>query len=212
MPNIKYLISKSLVYLLSPPSLLNCFVHKTSKVCPKSNLINTQIDKYSYIGKNCQLLDVRIGKFCSISDNCYIGGASHPAHWGATSPVFYKGRNILKKNFGKKVYIESKDLVTEIGNDVWIGAYSLIKRGIKIGDGAIIGMGSVVTKDVKTYEIVAGNPARLIKRRFDDDVVEKLCDCEWWEMDDDQLTLVAAYIDNIELFIDKVNQLKDKNL
>lgn len=72
---------------------------------------------------------------------------------------------------------------TIIGNDVWLGANSLVLKGVKIGDGAVIGAGAVVTKDVPPYAIVGGNPAKVIKMRFDDETIGKLMQLQWWNLD-----------------------------
>ena len=69
---------------------------------------------------------------------------------------------------------------TTIGNDVWIGNGAIVINGVKVGDGAIIGAGAVVTKDVPPYCIVVGSPARVIKKRFDDAVIERLLKVQWW--------------------------------
>lgn len=209
MYNIKYLLSKAFLYYLSLPSIFKSTIHNTSKVCPGSNIVQSEMDKFSYIGKHCQLLEVKVGKFCSIGDYCYIGGANHPMKWASTSPVFHCGRNILKKNFSNKEFKDERKM-TEIGNDVWIGSHCLIKRGIKIGNGAVIGMGSVVTKDVKPYEIIGGNPSRFIRMRFDEDIICRIENCKWWELEDWEILQVAEHIDDVNLFIDKVNQLMSK--
>ncbi len=128
--------------------------------------------KYSYIGNYCTVINSEIGKFCSIADNCIIGGANHPIGWVSTSPVFHQGKNVLRKNFSALEFVTTTR--TFIGNDVWIGSNCLIKSGIKISDGAVIGMGSVVTKNVGPYEIWAGNPAKMIKGRFADSIIDDL--------------------------------------
>ena len=74
-----------------------------------------------------------------------------------------------------------------IGNDVWIGRESVIMPGVKIGDGAIIGVYSVVTKDVEPYSVAGGNPAKLIKKRFDDELIEILLKVKWWDFEPEKL-------------------------
>ena len=88
----------------------------------------------------------------------------------------------MKKNFARHEFEIFKR--TTIGNDVWIGNRVMIKAGVKIGDGAVVGMGSIVTKDIGPYEIWAGNPARLIRKRFDDETIDAFEKMKWWEWDD----------------------------
>ena len=114
----------------------------------------------------------------------------HPTNMVSTSPVFLQGRNILKKNFANISYEPSKPV--SIGNDVWIGEGVCIVSGVTIGDGAVIGAHAVVTHDVEPYTIVAGVPARVIRKRFDDDVIERLEGIKWWDWSED---LIAKYSD-----------------
>ena len=94
---------------------------------------------------------------------------------------------------------------TVIGNDVWIGNNCIIKGGITIGDGAIIGMGSVVTHDVPPYEIWAGNPAHLIRKRFDDETIKQLIEIKWWDMSEEELQEIGDLFKNPE---ELINHLK----
>ena len=91
-----------------------------------------------------------------------IGGGMHPMDWVSTSPAFYIGRDSVKAKFATHTREPVKKII--IGHDVWIGQYALIKQGITVGTGAVIGMGSVVTKDIPDYCVVVGNPARIIKK------------------------------------------------
>jgi acetyltransferase-like isoleucine patch superfamily enzyme len=181
------------------PSVRQSILDKTSKICSGSSVVKSQIGRYSYIGNNCIVINTNIGKFCSIADGCVIGGASHPINWVSTSPVFHQGKNILKRNFSNHDFTTS--LPTNIGNDVWIGSNCLIKSGVKISDGAIVGMGSVVTKDVGPYEIWAGNPARNIRKRFTEEYIRDLLDSEWWNYDEEKLERNASYFNNVNEFI-----------
>jgi acetyltransferase-like isoleucine patch superfamily enzyme len=199
--NLLYLISK-LIKKIHIPAIKNSIIDKKSKICSGSHIVNSKLGKYSYIGNFCTILNVQVGNYCSIADNCIIGGASHPIEWVSTSPVFYNGRNVLKKHFARNEYTSGK--VTIIGNDVWIGNNCLIKSGVKIGNGAIIGMGSVLTKDVGEYEIWGGNPARLIRKRFDDLKIKQLIESNWWNRDDDFLYEVAPYFNNINDFLNHI--------
>ncbi|MBQ3368009.1 CatB-related O-acetyltransferase [bacterium] len=194
--NLKLLIAKGLKILLNPPALRNCDIDKTSKVCAKSELTRVAMDRYSYVGNACFMVNVQIGAFCSIADRCCIGGAMHPIERVSSSPVFHEGSNILRKNFQKFPAVSTPKTVIE--NDVWIGMGSYIKSGVTIHSGAVIGMGSVVTHDVPAYEIWAGNPAKLIRKRFDEETVKKLLELKWWDWPDEKLEKYGQYFSSPE--------------
>ena len=94
------------------------------------------------------------------------------------------------------------------GNDVWIGRGAFIKNGLTLGDGCGIGARSVVTKDVPPYAIVAGNPAKLIRYRFSEDIIEKLLELKWWELDDDFLRLLP--FEDMQKCISMLEQKRQK--
>ena len=200
--NLMYLIAKGLKRLLNPPALRNCTIDKTAKVCPKSELSRVSLGRYSYIGSNCFMVNVEIGAFCSIADNVVIGGATHPMQYVSTSPVFHKGKNILKKNFANHESVKTSH--TQIENDVWIGMGSFVKAGVKIHNGAVIGMGSVVTHDIPAYEIWAGNPAKPIRKRFANEVGESLEKTEWWNFEDSRIEKLADVMKDPEAFLEAI--------
>jgi acetyltransferase-like isoleucine patch superfamily enzyme len=109
----------------------------------------------------------------SIAGNVIIGMTNHPVDWITTSPIAYSGRRNTPYQGIKRTY-ERNNQKTVIGNDVWIGVNAIINRGVKIGDGAIIASGAIVTKDVYDYSIVGGVPAKHIKFRFDEETIKKL--------------------------------------
>lgn len=174
-------------------------IHKTSKIESGSHVVNSTMDRHSFCGYDCVILNTDIGSFCSIANNVSVGASRHPMEWVSMSPVFYEGRDSVRAKFSKHTREPAKR--TEIGNDVWIGERAMIKQGIKVGHGAVIGMGSVVTKDVDDYTIVAGCPAKLIRKRFDDKVIEQLLSLRWWDLDDDYIRSWAHLIDKPEEFI-----------
>lgn len=92
------------------------------------------------------------------------------------------------------------DRSIRICNDVWIGAHSIIRSGVTIGDGSVIGAGSVITKDVEPYTVVVGSN-RVIKQRFSDSIVESLLSMKWWKWDDDKIFESMKYWSKIEEFI-----------
>ena len=139
-------------------------------------------DNIHEVGSTDRLI---IGKFCSIATGVkfMMGGTQgHNYNWIASYPLDefdddFDGYTEVPP----KAHRSKGDTV--IGNDVWIGAEALIMGGVKIADGAVIGARSVVTKDVGAYEIWAGNPSRLIKKRFNDKDIEKLLEIKWWDWD-----------------------------
>lgn len=179
--------------------LQEAVIDKTAAICSGVRFYRGKIGKYSYIGNNSFVCDTDIGNFTSISTDCYIGGTSHPTDWVSTSPVFHKWENIMKKNFARHEFEIFKQ--TTIGNDVWIGNRVMIKAGVTIGNGAIVGMGSVVTKDIGAYEIWAGNPARPIRKRFDDKTIIALEKMKWWEWSDEEIESVSSMMNNVAEFI-----------
>ena len=156
---LEYYLSKA-IKKLHLRAIRGCQIHKTSKVCAGSHLVNVSMDKYSDIGYDCTIINSKIGAFCSLGANINVGGASHTTDWVSTSPVFNENPDHIKKKFSSHKF--NLSIQTVIGNDVWIGDRSLVKAGVKVGDGAIIGMGSVVTKDIPSNSLAVGNPAKVI--------------------------------------------------
>ncbi|KPB00561.1 CatB-related O-acetyltransferase [Ahrensia marina] len=123
-----------------------------------------------------------IGKFCAIATGTQfiMNGANHAMNGFSTYPFNIFG-NGWEQGFDPKVWTEASRGGTVIGNDVWIGMDCTIMPGVKIGDGAIIASKSVVTRDIAPYSIAGGNPAKIIKQRFDDKTIETLVDIAWWD-------------------------------
>ena len=187
MGRIKYILSKILVYI-QIPSVKNSKLERTSKVGQKSSVLNSKIGRYTYIGRNNGITNAKIGSFCSLGSFVTVGGGVHPLDRLSTSPLFYDKGNIWHlKTFIAHDNKEVEQLLTIIGNDVWIGDYSYIKAGVVVGDGAIIGAGAVVTKDVPPYSIVGGVPAKVIRYRFSRETIDKLMELRWWEKDEEWL-------------------------
>lgn len=182
-------------------AIINSKIAKTSKIHSGSHIVNSSMGRYSYCGYDCQIINCEIGSFCSIANNVSIGASMHPIEWVSTSPVFRAGRDSIKIKYSEHEYCGEKKTI--IGHDVWIGERSLIKQGVTIGTGSIIGMGSVVTKDIEPYSIVAGCPAKLIRKRFDNSVIKKMFITQWWNKDDDWLKRNAEYFNDIN----KINNL-----
>tara|TARA_B110000971_G_scaffold210279_1_gene237310 strand:- start:1870 stop:2484 length:615 start_codon:yes stop_codon:yes gene_type:complete len=203
--NLLYIWAK-LIKKLRGSAIKNSQIHKTSKVESGSSIVNTKMDKHSFCGYNCEIANSDIGSFCSIANGVVIGGGKHPIDWVGMSPVFYDGKDSVKEKFS--TFKREKPLLTAIGNDVWIGRNAIIKEGVNIGHGSVIGMGSIVTKDVFPYSIVVGNPAKLIRMRFDNNIIDELIKSKWWDLDEDTLRKCSKNIKNPKLFLKSIKYNK----
>ncbi|MGR3366894.1 MAG: type B chloramphenicol O-acetyltransferase [Sagittula sp.] len=128
-----------------------------------------------------------IGSFCSIGSGAAFimaGNQGHRSDWVSTFP-FYWMSDVPAFAGAENGYRPAGDTV--IGNDVWIGSEAIVMPGVRIGDGAVIGTRAVVTRDVAPYAIVGGNPAREIRKRFDDARIALLLELQWWAWTEDQL-------------------------
>jgi len=202
---LEYYISKILKKIRGR-AIINSIIHKKSKINSGSHIVNSSFDKYSYCGYECDINNTEVGSFCSIANNVKIGGGVHPIDWVSTSPVFYTGRQSLKAKFSPKNRKNPKMVI--IGHDVWIGQNVLISQGVKIGTGSIVGMGSIVTKDIPPYSIFAGNPAKLIRKRFENNLIDSLLQSEWWILDDSQLNQISDYISTPKVFLEMIRKKK----
>src|SRR5690606_22119038 len=129
-----------------------------------------------------------IGKFCSIAANTRINALEHPLERVTTHKVSYRPNEYFRYLGVDNAFRERRRAKqVTIGNDVWIGHGAVIMPGVTVGDGAVIGANAVVTKPVGDYEIVAGMPARRIRKRFDNDVATALKALAWWDWPEEKL-------------------------
>ncbi len=159
---------------------------------------------YSYTAGSVQMIWSEVGKFCSIANGTRINPGNHP-QWRVTQHhSTYRRINYGFDEVDDEEFFQwRKDHNCVIGHDVWIGTRGLIMPGIKIGIGAVIGAGAVVTKDVGDYEVAVGVPARVIKKRFPDDIIKKLLKTEWWDWDRKTLEQRFADLRNMDVFLEK---------
>lgn len=163
----------------------NVLINPNVKIFDKVNVDNyTYINPGSIIGSKTE-----IGKFCSISYNCLIGLNEHPVNFLSTSPYLYSNINIFNNS---STYKEVFHPVI-IGNDVWIGAGAVVLQNVKIGNGAIVAASAVVTKDVPPYAIVGGCPAKVLKYRFDKEIINYLQKIEWWNKEIHEMKNFSEY-------------------
>ena len=173
------------------------------KIYERTIVSYSKIGDFTYISKDSFIANTIIGKFCSIATGVKMGLGTHPSkQFISTHPIFFSLEKQCGITFADKSYFEETKQIN-IGNDVWIGANVLILNDVSIGDGAIIGAGSVVTKDVIPYSIMGGVPSNLIRMRFDDSVISCLLNYKWWNKDYDWLKSNWRKfndVDNINIF------------
>jgi acetyltransferase-like isoleucine patch superfamily enzyme len=202
----------------------DCKISDTTKIGKLSTLIRTKLgdetmvgdfskmaysnmDRMSYIGDYTVVINSEIGKFSSISWGVTIGPEEHDFNRVTNHSFLYSTKSF--KLVQRKMYSPFEKKCT-IGNDVWIGCNSTILRGVKIGDGAVIGANSLVNKDVPPYAIVAGSPAKILKYRFEPNIILALLDVKWWDLPIKTISenaQIFAETPSIEI-ISKIQKLK----
>ncbi|NVK17371.1 MAG: CatB-related O-acetyltransferase [Methylocystaceae bacterium] len=155
-----------------------------------------------FIGRKTYMLDggmlsphTVIGRYCSISRSVFIGNSNHPMQFLSTGSTPWPDRPETPP-----------EKYTIIGCDVWIGANSTILQGRNVGHGAVIGAGSVVTKDIPPYAIAVGNPATVIKYRFDTETIKGLLETKWWTLPETAIEKLPQ--DNIQACIETLRFIK----
>ncbi len=148
-------------------TLRRCRVAFTSRIERGCLLVQTVIGAYSYLGSGVVMNSAIVGNYCSIAAGTKIGGMEHSWWWGSTSP------RISRHN------VDGRPTIIE--DDVWMGSNVIVRQGLCIGRGAVIGAGSVVLGDVAPYTIVAGAPAREIRRRFSAETIARVVETRFWE-------------------------------
>lgn len=159
-----------------------------------------------------------IGRYCSIANNVTRIQGNHPLNRFTTSNVTYVNNNIAfnqfsidqNKEFSRVQIKDADNLPIIIGNDVWIGQdVRFGSKGITVGDGAVVAAGSLVTKDVPPYAVVAGIPAKIVKFRFESHIVQKLLNLKWWQYAYTDFKTIQGDV-GIENFISTLEEMVDK--
>ena len=166
----------------------------------------------SYICNDCAIVG-NVGRFCSIAHEVKNAQGVHPISnpYVSTSPMFFSLRKQTGKTFAQKQLFEEMKEPIEIGHDCWIGQRAFIVGGVKIGTGAVVLAGAVVTKDVPPYAVVGGVPARILKYRYDEETIDFLLRSEWWNMPIEWLEANYELFSNIDEFKRIINETISHN-
>lgn len=169
------------------------------------------LGKYSYIVL-IHIFLLKLGRFCSIGPNVKTVCAFHPVHsFVSTHPALYSTKKQAGITFTKEQLFDEwhnlpgLNVPVEIGNDVFIGEGALLIGNIRISDGVVIASGAVVTKDVPPYCIVAGNPAKVIKKRFDDETIKALQNLKWWDKDEKWIRENVLIMKDVKLLLEHLD-------
>ncbi|MEP9399950.1 DapH/DapD/GlmU-related protein [Mesorhizobium sp. KR2-14] len=163
-------------------SIRDSTIGRCCEILEDSSLHRVEVGDYSYLGPRCIVGDATIGKFCAIAAEVRIGAPNHPMdrpsmHRFSYCPEYYSVDAVRDDSF----FDQRREDRVVIGNDVWIGHGVIVLPGVKVGDGAVLAAGAVVTKDVKPYTIAGGVPAKIIRERFTRTIAERLTSIAWWD-------------------------------
>lgn len=186
-----------------------CLIGNYCSINRRNYINDSNVGDFSYTGINTIINFATIGKFCSIARNVDIGGADHDIDKITSIPRFR-----IEQCLGGGRPVAPKISNCEIGNDVWIASGAIVLNKAKIGDGAVIGAGAVVTKDIPPYAIAVGIPAKVVKYRCSEDNIERLLKLRWWDW---PLEVLKSNINHIlnedisDVTIEELERLKKDN-
>jgi phosphonate metabolism protein (transferase hexapeptide repeat family) len=158
------------------------------EVGARTILQEVMMGNYSYVANDAQIAYATIGKFCSIAAMTRINPGNHPMQRASQAHFSYRASAYFPGESDEAEFFEwRRGHHVHIGHDVWIGHGAIVLPGRSVGTGAVVAAGAIVTKDVPAYTIVAGNPAREIKRRLPEPVTNRLAALAWWDWDHEAL-------------------------
>lgn len=188
-----------------------------NRVGSNTDVSLSKLGRCTYVGGRCCLVRCEVGRYTSISNSVELVKGQHPIReYMSTSPMFYSKQYgggwtyVEDEYFEPYKYVDNeKRWSVKIGNDVWIGRGTKILEGVTIGDGAVVGAYTIVTKDLVPYGIYVGCPARLVGYRYDSEIIDLLLSYEWWNKDENWIKENAFLFRNKNMFIE---YLKKQNL
>jgi acetyltransferase-like isoleucine patch superfamily enzyme len=170
-----------------------------------TTIINSRLGDHTFVQKDSVVINADIGKFCSIASHVSIGLGQHPLNWVSSHPAFYSASQPLARTFSTDERFDPFALRTTVGNDVWIGQGAMVMDGTRIGTGAVVAAGAVVTKDIPEYAVAAGMPAKVVKYRFDEGTIGQLIESRWWDMPEEWLRTHCHLFEAPRKLIEAIN-------
>lgn len=166
----------------------DCRLGRYTEIGPGTSIVETTFDDYSYVAGRSDIIYAAVGKFCSIAAHVRINPGNHPMERATQSHFTYRAADYFPGETNEAAFFDwRRSTPVTLGHDVWIGHGAVVLPGRSVGTGAVVAAGAIVTKDVAPYAIVAGNPARLVRMRFEPDVVEGLARIAWWDWEHERL-------------------------
>lgn len=182
----------------------DCRIGAWTEIGAYTRLVSSTLDDYSYIAPaGSDIMYARIGKFASVAAGVRVNPVQHPMQRVTQHHCTYRRRQYgFDTVDDEEVFTERRNREVWIGHDTWLGHGSIIMPGITVGTGAVVGAGAVVTKDVAPYTIVAGVPAKVLRRRFPETIAHQLLTVKWWEWPHETLQARFPDLFNVERFLE----------